>query len=218
MGAWQGRWWRHKYFWGSFPRHPDVTGAVGADLQRPRDLPELLRTLSLHQQADQGGGCCTWPTRWDCYLPLFFSYDPWIQKWTREKLRYQRHSYPRRASLPLMQPPTHSTTLQANPHTRSFPVKWRGLFQAASGRGACLWLLPKEKQKSHFRSFLHLVLCEPPEFRINQMSSWRTILLRAMKYKYKDNTLAQEITHDFVREASGEMRWETEYSWKSLGW
>lgn len=52
-----------------------LPGPVVADLQRPTDMPEL-RTLSLHQQVDQGGGCYTWPTRWDYHLSLFFPYAP----------------------------------------------------------------------------------------------------------------------------------------------
>lgn len=62
----------------------------------------------------------------------------------------------------------------------------------------CLHLLPLEKKRKNLISipFLQLDLCESPKFRSNQMSSWKTILLRAMKYKHKDNTPAPEITHE----------------------
>lgn len=47
----------------------------------------------------------------------------------------------------------------------------------------------RKKKNIGFGSFYS---CEPPEFINTQMSLWKIILLRAMKYRYKDTTLTSK--------------------------
>lgn len=59
----------------------------------------------------------------------------------------------------------------------------------ARERSLSVTIAHRKKKNIGFGSFYS---CEPPEFINTQMSLWKIILLRAMKYKYKDTTLTSK--------------------------
>lgn len=161
----------------------------GSGLQRPWDMLKLLGTPPLHQQIVQGGGCHAWLTQW-AHLSLLFSLfslfkcGP-VRNWSNLATAILKDQVCCWCSQQLAQWPFRLI------HTQDHFL-WHGVgcFRHLAGERSLLVTIAHRKKKNTvFGSFYS---CEPPEFINTQMSLWKIILLRAMKYKYKDTTLTSK--------------------------